>query len=230
MKLKIYNSFKELRDDVVECRLCPRLVEYRETVPPRAAFKDQIYWRRPVPGFGDPEAWLLILGLAPAANGGNRTGRVFTGDNSGKFLYTALYEEGFANQPTWESANDGLILTGCYLTATVKCAPPQNKPLPQEFKNCSRYWHEELRLLKNAQSVLALGKHAFDAYKAYIKSQGGNVKGLIFKHGASYRIENMPSLYASYHPSQQNTFTGLLTETMFRSLLKKIKKERTKKT
>lgn len=226
MKLKIYKTLSGLNNDVIGCRLCPRLVEYRETAPPRAAFKDQTYWRKPVPGFGDPDAWLLILGLAPAANGGNRTGRIFTGDNSGRFLYKALYEEGFANQATWESADDGLILKGCYLTAIVKCAPPQNKPLPQEFKNCSRYWHEELRLLKNAVSVLALGKHAFDAYKAYVKSQGENVRDLVFKHGAGYSIENMPTLYASYHPSQQNTFTGVLTETMFRGLLGKIKNDR----
>lgn len=175
-------SLRTLNQTIIHCRLCPRLVAYRESVPPRASFKDQIYWRKPIPGFGDPNAWLLLLGLAPAAHGGNRTGRVFTGDESGRFLFQQLYDEGFANQPNSDHRDDGLELTGCYLTASVKCAPPQNKPLPSECLNCSQYLDQELLLLKNLKAVVALGRLAFDAYKKQMKQRGFNTTGMTFGH------------------------------------------------
>lgn len=221
--MKKFPSFEALNECVVGCRKCPRLVEFRETVPARKGFEDEPYWRRPVPGFGDKHAWLLITGLAPSAHGGNRTGRIFTGDNSGKFLFNALYKEGFANQPISESIDDGLKLKGCYITAAVKCAPPEHKPTKEEFSNCSVYYWNELHLLKKLTTVLALGKLAFDSYLNYAKSQGLNTRNMPFKHGAKYELEGMPTLYASYHPSPQNTNTGTMTETMFRNLLKKIR-------
>lgn len=222
------NPLEVLNKEIVDCRLCPRLVEYRENVPPRASFRDQKYWRRPIPGFGDPDAWMLILGLAPAAHGGNRTGRIFTGDESGRFLMGALFKEGFANQANSDSREDGLILKGCYMTAAVKCVPPQNKPNPEERLNCSRYYLDELGLLHNLKCILALGKLAFDAYKFAVKARGLNSSNLTFKHGARYQIKGMPDIYASYHPSPQNTYTGLFTEKMLCSLLRKIKTDHTR--
>lgn len=223
---KCYSSLKLLNEDVVDCFKCPRLVAYRETVPNRASFRNQLYWRRPVPGFGDPNAWLLITGLAPAAHGGNRTGRLFTGDDSGKFLFKALHEEGFSNQSISESLDDGLQLCNAYITASVKCAPPENKPTTTEFKNCHLYYQNEVRLLKNLTHVLALGKLAFDAYLAYLKLNGQSTKGWKFKHGSSYKVEGFPTLFASYHPTPRNTNTGTLTFAMFCDLLQKIKKEK----
>lgn len=220
------DSFKKLQEQVICCRRCPRLVKFRETVPARASFKDETYWRRPVPGFGDPNAWLLILGLAPAAHGGNRTGRIFTGDESGRFLFHALYKAGLSNQPLSESPDDGLKLIGCYITAAVKCAPPQNRPLPQEFFNCSSYLANELLLLKKLKAVLALGKFAFDSYLHFIERLGEKRKGCTFSHGAECRFDGFPMLIGSYHPSPQNTYTGKLTEKMFISLLDAIKKEK----
>jgi uracil-DNA glycosylase len=217
------NALQVLNDKVIKCRLCPRLVQFRETVKPRAAFQDQIYWRKPVPGFGDPNAWLMVLGLAPAADGGNRTGRVFTGDATARFLYKAFYKMGFSNMPTSESIDDGLILKGCYLTAAVKCVPPDNKPSRQELLNCSQYYHQELHLLTNVSCVLTLGKFAFDAYLLYLKSLGVNTKDCQFSHGAHFEFQDLPDLYASYHPSPQNTNTGKMTEEMFLNLLKIIK-------
>lgn len=212
-------SLGDLKKCVIDCRRCPRLVKFRESVPPR---KDQDYWRRPLPGFGDPKAWLLILGMAPSAEGGNRTGRIFTGDGSGRFLFQTLYKEGFANQPTSESADDGLKLKGCYITAAVKCVPPQNKPEKKEFLNCSGYFWNEIALLKNLTTVLALGKLAFDAYLHFVREQGKDVSGMKFHHGAMFPFEGLPTLYASYHPSPQNTNTGKLTEAMFRKLIRNI--------
>lgn len=216
-------NWNDLNTKIINCHRCPRLVHYRENVPPRASFKEQTYWRKPLPGFGDPNARLLLTGLAPAAHGGNRTGRIFTGDESGKFLFNALYKTGFANQPTSEFVGDGLQLHDCYITAAVKCAPPENKPTKEEFHNCSGYYENELFLLKNLQCLLALGKLAFDAYLAYAKTKGSSVKGIQFSHGARFEIEGLPVLYASYHPSQQNTFTKLLTPEMLIDLLHQIK-------
>lgn len=221
-----YSSLRSLNNDVIDCRRCPRLVEYRETVPPRASFANQIYWRRPNPGFGDPSAWLLLTGLAPAAHGGNRTGRVFTGDDSGRFLFRCLYEEGIANQPTSESIDDGLQLYHTYITAAVKCAPPQNKPTVQEFKNCHIYYQNEIRLLKNLTHVLALGKLAFDAFLVYVRLQGHSTRGWRFGHGVCYKTEGFPTLYASYHPTPRNVNTGTLTMQMFREVLQEIKKDK----
>lgn len=218
-------DFQKLNKTVVQCRLCPRLVSYREAVPARASFADQHYWRKPVPGYGDPQAWLVLLGLAPSAHGGNRTGRIFTGDASARFLIKALYDEGFANQPTSVAKDDGLILHGCYMTAMVKCVPPKDKPTREECLTCSRYWQHELRLLHNAKAILALGGMAFNAVCLFAKEHGHKTSGMKFKHGAHYTFEGLPMLYSSYHPSPQNTNTGKLSAEMFSSLLKQIKKE-----
>lgn len=221
-----FQGFDDLNHTLVECRLCPRLVSFREQVPARASYINQQYWRRPVPGFGDRNGWLLILGLAPAAHGGNRTGRLFTGDASARFLMKALYEQGFANQPTSESLNDGLILNGAYMTAVVKCVPPKDKPTAAECSNCSRYLYPEMSFLKNLTAVLALGKFAFDAYRRYINYSGGNSRNMIFSHGVRYHIDGFPSLYASYHPSPQNTNTGRLSEQMLSSVLRQVNFDR----
>ncbi len=210
----------------MDCRRCPRLVRYRETVPPRKSFRSERYWRRPVPGFGDPNASLVVIGLAPAAHGGNRTGRVFTGDESGRFLVAALYEAGYANKPVSESRDDGLVYTDCYVTAAVKCVPPQNKPTAKEFENCSAYLDSELRLLHNARSVVALGRAAFEAYVDYAASRGARTARAEFAHGRRYRFAGLPTLYASYHPSPRNTYTGKLTKKMFMSLLQKVRADR----
>lgn len=217
--------WKKLRETVIHCTRCPRLVEYRENVPPKPAFKDQRYWRKPVPGFGDPKAWLLITGLAPAGDGGNRTGRIFTGDGTGRFLFKALFSTGFANQPTSESRDDGLIVKGCYLTAAVKCVPPMHRPTPQECLNCHSYYMQEIELLSpSLKAILALGHLAFKAILLALRKRGIPTKGLVFKHGASYKIENV-RLYCSYHPTPRNVNTGTLTEKMFLDLLKTIKKQ-----
>ena len=218
----MYSSLDDLRKDVVVCRRCPRLVEFRENVPVRKAFQNDCYWRRPVPGFGDPDAWLLLTGLAPAAQGGNRTGRLFTGDKSSEFLIKGLYEVGLANQPESISIDDGLVLHGCYMTAVVKCVPPHDKPLRQEIVNCSVYYQNELLLLKRVKYVLALGRLAFDAFCMEAKLQGRIMRLPKFAHGHKYEFEGMPVLYACYHPSPQNTNTGKLTECMFRDLLYEI--------
>jgi uracil-DNA glycosylase family 4 len=208
---------------VVSCRLCPRLVAFRSTVPPRAAFEGQSYWRRPVPGFGDPDAALVVVGLAPAAHGGNRTGRVFTGDNSGRFLVKALHRAGFANQPVSESRVDGLAFVNCYVTAAVKCAPPGDKPTRDEFENCSAFLDVELSLLRKTRAILALGSLAFRSVLERERSKGADISGMRFAHGASYDLPAGRRLYASYHPSPRNTNTGKLTEAMLVRLLQEIK-------
>jgi uracil-DNA glycosylase family 4 len=219
-------SFKQLKQTVESCTLCPRLVKYRQNVPPSPSHKDEPHWRRPVPGFGDAKARVLILGLAPSPTGGNRTGRPFTGDLSGKFLFSALQKEGFANQSYGESADDGLELIDCYLTAAVKCTPPQHKPLKSEFYNCSGYFENEFFLLKQVKAVVTLGKHAFDTYLNFLKKEA-NLKSPFpkFSHGAKCMLTGWPTLYASYHPSPRNTNTGLLNEKMFLDILRQIKKE-----
>jgi uracil-DNA glycosylase family 4 len=183
----------------------------------RRAYRDCEYWGKPVPGFGDPEAGVLIMGLAPGAHGSNRTGRPFTGDASGKFMYPVLYETGFANQPDATDCNDGLKLKNLYITAAVRCAPPDNKPLPQELAECSIFLDREIAGLKNVKVIVALGKIGFDAYLNYVKRRGliANKKPYIFKHGVSYRLPHGRTLLASYHPSNQNTQTGKLTREMF---------------
>jgi uracil-DNA glycosylase family 4 len=217
-----------LNEKIVRCTLCPRLVRYRETVArtKRRAFRDWEYWGRPVPGFGDPRAKLLILGLAPAAHGGNRTGRVFTGDRSGDFLFAMLHRAGFANQPESKRLGDGLRLQGAYVAAAARCAPPENKPRPDEIRNCRAYLRRELEILR-PRAVLALGKIAFDAYLALLKEQGFlNKSGPFrFAHGLSCKLPgDLPRLFASYHPSQQNTQTGRLTPAMFLRVLGRIRR------
>ena len=216
-----------LAERVSECRLCPRLVSYREAVAreKRRAFRDWTYWGRGVPGFGDAQAELFILGLAPAAHGGNRTGRVFTGDRSGDFLYKALYEAGFANQPTSVKRDDGLCLKNAYVAAAVRCAPPLNKPLPQEIQNCRRYLERELAILR-PKAILALGKIGWDAYLDLLKQEGKITSRVAFRfaHGAEAQIaDDLPHLFGVYHPSQQNTQTGRVTEAMYEAVLKRIR-------
>jgi uracil-DNA glycosylase family 4 len=221
-------ELEQLNQEIVQCRKCPRLVRYREKIAreKRRAFREWEYWGKPVPGFGDPRAGLLILGLAPAAHGGNRTGRVFTGDRSGDFLYKALYEAGFANQPTSTSRDDGLRLKGAYIAATARCAPPANKPLPGELANCRPYFERELELLR-PRAILALGGIAMRAYLSLLKERGviQSLAAFPFRHGASYQLPGeLPRLFVSYHPSQQNTFTGKLTQAMLARVLKDIRR------
>ena len=201
---------------VVGCRLCPRLVEWRERVAAEKVrrFRAEDYWGRPVPGFGDPRARLLIVGLAPAAHGGNRTGRVFTGDRSGDWLFRALHRAGFANRPTSMHRDDGLALRDCYITAAVHCAPPDNQPLPAEFARCQPFLLAELGLLRRVRVVVALGRLAFDTALAALGGRPAGAGRPTFAHGAECRLADGRTLIASYHPSQQNTFTGRLTEPM----------------
>ena len=237
----IPNWLKVLNREVIACTRCPRLVEYRERVAreKRRAYREWEYWGKPVPGFGDPDARVLVLGLAPGAHGSNRTGRPFTGDASGRFMYPVLYETGFANQPTATDRNDGLELRNLYITAAVRCAPPDNKPLPSELANCSQFLDREFAGLKEVKVVVALGKIAFDAYLNYLKRRlylerpdrefppnenrvGWGTrftrKGYTFRHGARYAMADGKVLLASYHPSNQNTQTGKLTREMFRKI------------
>lgn len=189
-------------------------------------YQDWDYWGKPLPGFGDSEAELLLVGLAPAAHGGNRTGRMFTGDRSGDFLYRALYEAGWANQPISRDRGDGLALRGCYITAGLRCAPPGNKPLPDELRRCRHWLEAEIRLLKRVRAVLALGRVAFDAYLNIVYQPGSfPARGALrFAHGARFALPNgLPRLFASYHPSQQNTQTGRLTPEMMNRVLSDIR-------
>jgi uracil-DNA glycosylase family 4 len=220
---KSAKALDQLNQTIIRCRKCPRLVLYREKVAfeKRRVFLGCNYWGKPVPGFGDPRAKLLILGLAPAAHGGNRTGRVFTGDRSGDFLYKALYETGFANQPTSTHRGDGLKLKNAYVAAAVRCAPPANKPLPSEMANCLPYFEKELELIR-PRAILALGSIAMRTYLGVLKARQ-QIKGFAaypFGHGASYELgDGLPRLFISFHPSQQNTFTGKLTESMMVDVL-----------
>lgn len=209
-----------LNSKITECTLCPRLSQYVRQVGRDKVkrFADQEYWAKPLPSWGDPNARLLIVGLAPAAHGGNRTGRMFTGDSSGDWLARAMHEAGFASMPTSTSKDDGLVLKDAYITAAVRCAPPGNKPLPSELLNCSQYLISELRFLDNVRVVLALGKIGFDAYCRIV-----GAKGLVFSHGARYQVDGRV-LLASYHPSRQNTNTGKLTWRMWMQIFRTAKK------
>jgi uracil-DNA glycosylase family 4 len=215
-----------LSEEISTCRKCPRLVSYREKVAreKRRAFREWEYWGRPVPGFGDPAAQFVILGLAPAAHGANRTGRVFTGDRSGDFLYRALHRAGFANQPASQHRDDGLRLRNAYVTATIRCAPPGNKPLPREIENCRGYLLRELELLR-PRAVLALGKIAWDAYLEILKQRGviASRAAYPFSHGAEAKFPDaLPRLFGAYHPSQQNTQTGRVTPGMYAQVLRRV--------
>ena len=214
-----------LDKEVIACRRCPRLVAYREKIAAekRRAYRDHEYWGKPVPGFGDIDARVLVLGLAPGAHGSNRTGRPFTGDASGNFMYPVLYETGFANQPTATKRDDGLKLKDLYITAAARCAPPDNKPLPEELANCSEYLDREIKGLKRLNVVVALGKIGFEAYLNHLKRIGmiTSKRGYVFAHGAEYSLPDDRILIASYHPSNQNTQTGKLTRAMFLEIFKK---------
>jgi uracil-DNA glycosylase family 4 len=220
-------ALRVLNEEIVGCRACSRLVEYRERVAreKRFAYRDSTYWGKPVPGFGDPAAELLIVGLAPGAHGSNRTGRMFTGDRSGIFLYQALYDAGFANQPTAVNCDDGLRLKDVYITAAARCAPPDNKPLPIEILNCRGYLEREIDTLR-PRAVLALGKIGWDVFLGILKHQGVIVgrAGFPFAHGAEVDFPQAGlRLFGVYHPSQQNTQTGLLTPDMYRKVLRRVR-------
>ena len=212
-----------LTAEIVECRRCPRLVAWRELVAREkvARFRDETYWGRPVPGFGDPAARLLIVGLAPAAHGGNRTGRVFTGDASGDFLFEAMHAVGLANQPTGRRPGDGLRLTGAYIAAAVRCAPPANKPTPEERRNCQPYLVRELGILTGVRCLIALGAFAWESsFRVIAATTGDDARPRPrFGHGAVARAGGYVVI-GSYHPSQQNTFTGKLTQPMLRDVLR----------
>jgi uracil-DNA glycosylase family 4 len=216
------NPLQILQKDVVACRRCPRLVAHRERLAQEKVrrYRDDEYWGKPIPGFGDPNARLLIVGLAPAAHGGNRTGRMFTGDRSGDFLYRALHRAGFANQPWSRRRDDGLALYDCYITAAVRCAPPGNKPIPNELATCRPYLVEEIRLLRHVRVIVALGRIAFDAFlKAWVDvGRPLPIPRPAFGHGAMVKLPEGVWLLASYHPSQQNTQTGRLTPAMFQRI------------
>jgi uracil-DNA glycosylase family 4 len=218
-----------LYNDVIRCVRCPRLVEYRQRIgaEKRRAYLDCTYWARPVPGFGDPDARVLAFGLAPGAHGSNRTGRPFTGDASGKFMYPILHRLGFASQPTATALDDGLTLHNLWITAAVRCAPPDNKPLPSELANCTGFTLRELAALPHLKVVVALGKYAFDAYLASAAGSGNGPAAparlapksrYVFAHAAEYALPNGITLLASYHPSNQNTATGKLTVPMFEAV------------
>lgn len=211
-------ALKALAQEIESCELCPRLIAHCREIAAvkRRAYRDETYWGKPVPGFGDTDAKLLVVGLAPGAHGANRTGRMFTGDSSGEWLYRAMYRAGFASQPTSRSKDDGLRLIGGYITAAGRCAPPQNRMTAQELAACRPYFRRELEILHSVEVVLCLGKVAFDAYLKVIKAKGIWIQGdkPIFAHGATYETTDGRLLIASYHPSRQNTQTGRLTEAM----------------
>jgi uracil-DNA glycosylase family 4 len=215
-------ALAQLEAQIVECRRCPRLVSYREAVAaaPRASYAGQRYWGRPLPGFGDPEARVLLLGLAPAAHGGNRTGRIFTGDRSGDFLFAALHRAGFAARPGSISRDDGQRLSGCFISAAVRCAPPANRPTPAERDNCLPWAAAELALLERLRVVVCLGAFAWDAALRLHALTGSPAPGPRprFAHGGEWAGERW-TLLGCYHPSQQNTFTGRLTPTMIDAVL-----------
>ncbi|HEX4978649.1 MAG TPA: uracil-DNA glycosylase [Acidimicrobiales bacterium] len=210
------DSLAKLTSEIVACVACPRLVEWRQIVAEqkRAAFRDQEYWGRPVPGFGDADARVLVVGLAPAAHGGNRTGRVFTGDRSGDWLFGSMYRTGFANQPVSVAADDGLVLSGAYVSAAVRCAPPANKPTPEERDTCQPYLEREVALLTEVRVLVALG--AF-GYESACRVLGVRPRPR-FAHGSEVAAPGERTILCSFHPSQQNTFTGRLTESMIDSV------------
>ena len=221
------SALEGLTDVIVNCRKCPRLVEFREVVSlkKRKQFALEEYWGRPIAGFGDPEARLLVVGLAPAAHGGNRTGRVFTGDNSARFLVKHLYDAGFASQPSSVYIGDGLQYVDCYVTAAVRCVPPDNKPSREEMDRCFPYLIQEFSLLPQIRVILALGKIAFDSVIGLAKRKCAVAEKFEFQHGRKYMVDNsFPIIFASYHPSPRNVNTGKMTDEMFSRILRDINK------
>jgi uracil-DNA glycosylase family 4 len=231
-------ELRNLQNLIIKCRKCPRLVAYLKEFsnhkPKR--YRDWNYWSKPLPSFGDPNARVLIVGLAPAANGGNRTGRMFTGDRSGEWLFNALYEFGFANQPNSLRRNDGFKLEDCYITATIRCAPPENKPLPGEIENCRPYFLKELDLLENVQVIVPLGQIAFTQTLRPLRLKGIEIPSMAFGHGKIFSLRtpnsvrnadlrSLRTLITTYHPSQQNTQTGRLTRPMFHQVFKMVRKK-----
>ena len=228
MTLKAHQTLDQLNEAIIACRACPRLVAWREEVArtKRRAYQNQKYWGRPVPGFGDPLAQVLLVGLAPGAHGANRTGRVFTGDGSGDFLFPALHRTGFANQPTATDQDDGLRLHNCYITGVARCVPPQNRPKTEEIVNCRAYLQQELALLEQVRVIVPLGQIAFDGTIRALRELGYDLPRLDFGHGLHHNLaayggrgvgplgRPLPHLLASYHPSRQNTQTGRLTDAM----------------
>jgi uracil-DNA glycosylase family 4 len=230
--MNFIRELENLQKVVIQCRKCPRLVAYLKEVsrnkPKR--FRDWDYWGKPLQSFGDPNARLLIIGLAPAANGGNRTGRMFTGDRSGEWLFRGLHEFGFANHPNSSRRDDDFALNDCYITATIRCAPPDNKPLPEEIENCRPYFLKELNLLKNVRALVPLGQIAFTQTLKSLRSKGFEIPSLKFGHGKIFFLRTPSSelrtisLITTYHPSQQNTLTGRLTKPMFHRIFRMVQK------
>lgn len=221
------DSLKTHNENLIVCRRCPRLVAWREEVArtKRKSYQDQTYWGKPVPGFGEPDAKIMIVGLAPGAHGSNRTGRMFTGDASGDFLYPALYKADFANQPTADHVGDGLKLKDVFITAICRCVPPKNRPHVAEIRNCLPWLEAEMKLLGNLQGFVALGKIAFDGIQRMYKMQNVELPDMAFGHNNFYELgEGLPWLLSSYHPSQQNTLTGRLTKEMFDEIWERAKK------
>ena len=217
-------SLQQLENEIITCRKCPRLVAWREEVAQtkRKAYRELPYWGKPVPGFGDPKARIMVVGLAPGAHGSNRTGRMFTGDASGKFLYPALYRAGLANQPTGDEPGDGLVLKDIFITAICRCVPPKNKPTVAEIKTCLPWMSAEVEQLPKLQGFVALGRIAFDGIRRMYKIQGVELPRMTFGHNTLNHLgDGLPWLLSSYHPSQQNTQTGRLTEEMFDAVWKK---------
>jgi len=238
MKLGISESnhrkqqFEVLNFEIIECKECPRLVAYREEIGQvrRKAYRDQEYWSKPVPGFGDINGRVMVVGLAPGAHGSNRTGRMFTGDDSGIFLYRALHRMGFANQPSSVNRNDGLVLEDIFITAVCRCAPPDNKPTTIEKRTCLPYLVKEIKLLEHLEGIVALGRIGFEGVQEAFTHLGYPQNHLVFGHNRLYQLsEGLPWLLASYHPSRQNTQTGRLTETMFDEVWAKVRDRLTTK-
>lgn len=216
----------KLQQEVIRCRKCPRLMAHLREIerhrPKR--FAEWAYWSKPLPSFGDPHARLLIVGLAPAAHGGNRTGRMFTGDRSGEWLFRTLHEFGFANRPDSTHRDDGFALEDCYITATIRCAPPKNKPLPEEIENCRPYFLREIDLLRDVKVIVPLGQIAFTQTVRSMREKGIHIPPISFGHGRVYPLENGRVLVTTYHPSQQNTQTGKLTRPMFHKIFRMVRK------
>lgn len=224
--MKLPRALRVLNAEVTACRRCPRLVAWRERVAreKKRRYLDFEYWGKAVPGFGDPKARVFIVALAPGAHGSNRTGRVFTGDSSGNFMFPVLYRTGFASQPKGTHRGDGMKLTDAYITAAARCAPPQNKPTPKELSNCAPFLDRELAILTSVRVVVALGRIGFDAYLNHLKRAGviAGKKAYAFGHGVEYEMPDGRILVGSYHPSNQNTNTGKLTEAMFTKLFERV--------